>query len=121
LHQRNYRHATGQAPLKETLAAAIIMRSGWKSGTPMVDPMCGSGTLLIEAAMMAADRAPGLLRDHWGFFAWKKFNEAEWEKLVTEAQQRANLGMQSKQIRFFGYDNDAQVLVTTIRIARPIR
>ncbi|MBT0722036.1 bifunctional 23S rRNA (guanine(2069)-N(7))-methyltransferase RlmK/23S rRNA (guanine(2445)-N(2))-methyltransferase RlmL [Rosenbergiella collisarenosi] len=110
LHQRNYRHATGQAPLKETLAAAIIMRSGWKSGTPMVDPMCGSGTLLIEAAMMAADRAPGLLRDHWGFFAWKKFNEAEWEKLVAQAQQRANLGMQSKQIRFFGYDNDAQVL-----------
>ncbi len=110
LHQRNYRQATGQAPLKETLAAAIIMRSGWSVGTPLIDPMCGSGTLLIEAAMMAADRAPGLLRDHWGFYAWKNFNQSAWEQVVADAKQRANLGMQGKQIRFFGYDSDGQVL-----------
>ncbi|WP_440512465.1 THUMP domain-containing protein, partial [Serratia sarumanii] len=67
LHQRGYRDLTGQAPLKENLAAAIVLRSGWQPGTPMLDPMCGSGTLLIEAAMIAADRAPGLHRQHWGF------------------------------------------------------
>ncbi|MFM2510128.1 23S rRNA (guanine(2445)-N(2))/(guanine(2069)-N(7))-methyltransferase, partial [Escherichia coli] len=60
LHIRGYRDLAGQAPLKETLAAAIINRSGWQQGTPLVDPMCGSGTLLIEAAMMATDKAPGL-------------------------------------------------------------
>ncbi len=55
LHIRGYREETGKAPLRETLAAAIILRSGWKVGTPLVDPMCGSGTLLIEAAQMAAN------------------------------------------------------------------
>lgn len=110
LHQRNYRHATGQAPLKETLAVAIILRSGWQQGTPMIDPMCGSGTLLIEAAMMAADRAPGLSREFWGFSAWKKHDQAAWESVVSAAQQRANLGMQGKKIGFYGYDSDAQVL-----------
>ncbi|MBE8378332.1 23S rRNA (guanine(2445)-N(2))/(guanine(2069)-N(7))-methyltransferase, partial [Leptospira borgpetersenii serovar Hardjo-bovis] len=67
LHQRGYRDRTGQAPIKENLAAAIVMRSGWQPGTPLLDPMCGSGTLLIEAAMIATDRAPGLHRTHWGF------------------------------------------------------
>ena len=62
LHLRGYRDGTGMAPIKENLAAAIVMRSGWVPGTPLLDPMCGSGTLLIEAAMLATDRAPGL---HW--------------------------------------------------------
>src|SRR5690606_12009555 len=53
LHQRGYRDGTGVAPIKESLAAAIVMRSGWQPGTPLLDPMCGSGTLLIEAAMYA--------------------------------------------------------------------
>ncbi|TIG37920.1 THUMP domain-containing protein, partial [Legionella pneumophila] len=60
LHLRGYRDRAGIAPIKETLAAAIVMRSGWQPGTPLLDPMCGSGTLLIEAAMLATDRAPGL-------------------------------------------------------------
>ncbi|WP_333621108.1 THUMP domain-containing protein, partial [Pantoea septica] len=59
LHQRGYRQQTGQAPLKENLAAAIVLRSGWQPTTPLLDPMCGSGTLLIEAALIACDRAPG--------------------------------------------------------------
>lgn len=59
LHLRGYRDRTGMAPIKETLAAAIVMRSGWQPGTPLLDPMCGSGTLLIEAAMLATDRARG--------------------------------------------------------------
>ncbi len=78
LHQRGYRDLTGQAPLKENLAAAIVLRSGWQPGTPMLDPMCGSGTLLIEAAMIAADRAPGLHRQHWGFSAWNGHNAELW-------------------------------------------
>ena len=93
LHQRGYRDLTGQAPLKENLAAAIVLRSGWQPGTPMLDPMCGSGTLLIEAAMIAADRAPGLHRQHWGFSAWNGHNAELWREVTTEAQVRARRGL----------------------------
>ncbi|PKH24254.1 bifunctional 23S rRNA (guanine(2069)-N(7))-methyltransferase RlmK/23S rRNA (guanine(2445)-N(2))-methyltransferase RlmL [Enterobacterales bacterium CwR94] len=110
LHQRGYRQQAGLAPLKETLAAAIVLRSGWQAGTPMVDPMCGSGTLLIEAAMIATDRAPGLYREHWGFLAWKKFDDALWQEIKTEAQVRAKRGRQNTTSRFYGFDNDARVL-----------
>jgi 23S rRNA (guanine2445-N2)-methyltransferase / 23S rRNA (guanine2069-N7)-methyltransferase len=110
LHQRGYRDLTGQAPLKENLAAAIIQRSGWQPGTPMVDPMCGSGTLLIEAAMIASDRAPGLHRPHWGFTAWNAFNEVLWRELTTEAQVRARRGLQETTSRFFGSDIDRRVI-----------
>ncbi|MBN3253395.1 bifunctional 23S rRNA (guanine(2069)-N(7))-methyltransferase RlmK/23S rRNA (guanine(2445)-N(2))-methyltransferase RlmL [Pectobacterium brasiliense] len=110
LHQRGYRDLAGLAPLKENLAAAIVLRSGWKSGTPLVDPMCGSGTLLIEAAMIAADRAPGLHRTHWGFNAWLKHDAELWREITTEAQQRANQGVQTTTSRFFGSDNDRRVI-----------
>ena len=110
LHQRNYRQQTGQAPMKENLAAAVVMRSGWQPGTPMIDPMCGSGTLLIEAAMIAADRAPGLNREHWGFLAWKGHNDALWQEVVSEARARAGRAMQGKKVRFYGYDNDPSVI-----------
>ncbi|MCA6219856.1 bifunctional 23S rRNA (guanine(2069)-N(7))-methyltransferase RlmK/23S rRNA (guanine(2445)-N(2))-methyltransferase RlmL [Photorhabdus antumapuensis] len=110
LHIRGYRDLAGQAPLKENLAAAIILRSGWQIGTPMVDPMCGSGTLLIEAAMMAADRAPGLHRDHWGFTAWLKHDEAIWREVTTEAQIRFRKGLQETTCRFVGSDIDRRVL-----------
>ncbi|MEK9497656.1 bifunctional 23S rRNA (guanine(2069)-N(7))-methyltransferase RlmK/23S rRNA (guanine(2445)-N(2))-methyltransferase RlmL [Photorhabdus sp. P32] len=110
LHIRGYRDLAGQAPLKENLAAAIILRSGWRIGTPMVDPMCGSGTLLIEAAMMAADRAPGLHRNHWGFTAWLKHDEAIWREVTTEAQIRFRKGLQETTSRFVGSDIDRRVL-----------
>ncbi|GAA0522349.1 bifunctional 23S rRNA (guanine(2069)-N(7))-methyltransferase RlmK/23S rRNA (guanine(2445)-N(2))-methyltransferase RlmL [Tatumella terrea] len=110
LHQRNYRQQTGQAPMKENLAAAVVMRSGWQPGTPMIDPMCGSGTLLIEAAMIAADRAPGLNREHWGFLAWKGHNDALWQEVVSEARARAGRAMQGKKVRFYGFDNDPSVI-----------
>ncbi|MCP1207509.1 bifunctional 23S rRNA (guanine(2069)-N(7))-methyltransferase RlmK/23S rRNA (guanine(2445)-N(2))-methyltransferase RlmL [Pantoea sp. B550] len=110
LHQRGYRQQTGQAPLKETLAAAIVLRSGWEPTTPLIDPMCGSGTLLIEAALIASDRAPGLLRKHWGFTAWNKFDAALWQDVKTEAQNRARAGTAATQARFFGYDNNGRVL-----------
>lgn len=110
LHIRGYRDLAGQAPLKETLAAAIINRSGWQQGTPLVDPMCGSGTLLIEAAMMATDKAPGLHRTHWGFYAWSKFNAELWRELTTEAQVRFRQGLKETTSRFYGFDIDKRVL-----------
>ncbi|KMK82937.1 bifunctional 23S rRNA (guanine(2069)-N(7))-methyltransferase RlmK/23S rRNA (guanine(2445)-N(2))-methyltransferase RlmL [Pectobacterium brasiliense] len=110
LHQRGYRDLAGLAPLKENLAAAIVLRSGWKSGTPLVDPMCGSGTLLIEAAMIASDRAPGLHRTHWGFNAWLKHDAELWREVTAEAQQRARQGVQAMTSRFFGSDNDRRVI-----------
>lgn len=110
LHQRGYRQQTGAAPLKETLAAAIVMRSGWQPGTPMVDPMCGSGTLLIEAAMIAGDRAPGLHRHHWGFSAWNKFDPELWAEVTAAAQERARKGLASTGSYFHGYDSDKRVI-----------
>lgn len=110
LHQRGYRDLAGLAPLKENLAAAIVLRSGWQNGTPLVDPMCGSGTLLIEAAMMAADRAPGLHRTHWGFNAWLKHDAELWRDVTAEAQLRARQGLQATTSRFFGSDNDRRVI-----------
>ncbi|MFJ5393977.1 bifunctional 23S rRNA (guanine(2069)-N(7))-methyltransferase RlmK/23S rRNA (guanine(2445)-N(2))-methyltransferase RlmL [Pectobacterium parvum] len=110
LHQRDYRDLAGLAPLKENLAAAIVLRSGWQSGTPLVDPMCGSGTLLIEAAMIASDRAPGLHRTHWGFNAWLKHDAELWREVTSEAQQRASQGLQTTTSRFFGSDNDRRVI-----------
>lgn len=110
LHQRGYRQQTGQAPLKENLAAAIVLRSGWQNGTPLVDPMCGSGTLLIEAALIACDRAPGLLRSRWGFTRWKQHNSELWQTLRSDALQRARAGTAATTSRFFGYDNDGRVL-----------
>ncbi len=118
LHQRGYRQQTGQAPLKETLAAAIVMRSGWQSSTPLVDPMCGSGTLLLEAALIATDRAPGLLRSHWGFNRWKNHNQAVWQEVHGEAKERARVGTAAATARFFGYDNDSRVLESARANAR---
>jgi 23S rRNA (guanine2445-N2)-methyltransferase / 23S rRNA (guanine2069-N7)-methyltransferase len=110
LHQRGYRDLTGAAPLKENLAAAIVMRSGWAAGTPLLDPMCGSGTLLIEGAMIASDRAPGLHRQYWGFTAWNGFNADLWREVTTEAQVRARRGLQETTSRFFGSDIDRRVI-----------
>ncbi|GAB4281156.1 MAG: bifunctional 23S rRNA (guanine(2069)-N(7))-methyltransferase RlmK/23S rRNA (guanine(2445)-N(2))-methyltransferase RlmL [Coriobacteriia bacterium] len=98
LHRRGYRAAgeQGAAPLKETLAAALLLRAGWPDvaarGGALLDPFCGSGTLLIEAALMASDRAPGLLRDHWGFTGWLGHDAAAWESLLAEADDRAETG-----------------------------
>ena len=110
LHQRGYRDATGAAPLKENLAAAIVLRSGWEKGTPMVDPMCGSGTLLIEAALMAADVAPRLYRRQWGFLAWNHHQPEIWQEIITEAQVCAKRGLANTTARFVGYDHDRRVI-----------
>jgi len=110
LHLRGYRGSTGMAPIKENLAAAVVMRSGWVPGTPLLDPMCGSGTLLIEAAMWATDRAPGLHRSHWGFGGWAQHDEATWQSVKADAQTRARAGLAAYESRFFGSDVDSRVV-----------
>jgi 23S rRNA (guanine2445-N2)-methyltransferase / 23S rRNA (guanine2069-N7)-methyltransferase len=111
LHLRGYREVGLKAPLKENLAAAILIRAGWpevvRSGGGLIDPMCGSGTLPIEAALMAADAAPGRLRQYFGFFKWKGHREEIWKKLVQEAEERVAAGMK-KLPPIFGYDSDRE-------------
>ena len=111
LHMRGYREDTGKAPLRETLAAAIVLRSGWQKGTPLVDSMCGSGTLLIEAAQMEAKIAPQLYRLHWGFDFWQGHNQAAWEKVKEEALALAEAEKQRENSpHFYGFDLDHRVL-----------
>ena len=111
LHMRGYREDTGKAPLRETLAAAIVLRSGWQRGSPLVDPMCGSGTLLIEAAQMEAQIAPQLYRLHWGFDFWQGHNQAAWEKVKEEALALAEAEKQRENSpHFYGFDLDHRVL-----------
>jgi putative N6-adenine-specific DNA methylase len=91
LHQRGYRVDGGVAPLRETLAAALVLLTGWKADRPLVDPLCGSGTLLHEAALFALAIAPGLLRPAAGFERWPLFGDAEnetWRALREEARAR---------------------------------
>ena len=110
LHQRGYRSGTGDAPLKENLAAAVLLRSGWH-GEPLIDPMCGSGTLLIEAAMMATDMAPGLLRHRFGLTALQQYDATLWQSLQAEARVRAKRGMNTAaELKFQGFDSDSRVL-----------
>jgi putative N6-adenine-specific DNA methylase len=87
LHRRGYRLQTNVAPLNEVLAAGLILLSGWDKKTPFIDPMCGSGTLLIEAAMLAYHIAPGLYRQgNFGFTQWPDFDRQLFESLVADAK-----------------------------------
>jgi 23S rRNA (guanine2445-N2)-methyltransferase / 23S rRNA (guanine2069-N7)-methyltransferase len=113
LHRRGYRAATGTAPLKETLAAAIIAFSGWDgkdSDMILVDPMCGSGTLLIEAALIFGDSAPGLSRIYFGFTGWEGHDTVLWDSLVNEAVAREEAGLDKKWPLILGYDADPVVV-----------
>jgi 23S rRNA (guanine2445-N2)-methyltransferase / 23S rRNA (guanine2069-N7)-methyltransferase len=91
LHKRGYRQQAGAAPLKENLAAAILLRAHWPQMAmekrPLIDPLCGSATLLLEAAYMAAGIAPGLLRSYFGFINWKQHEPEIWNQLINEAKQ----------------------------------
>lgn len=114
LHRRGYRDVSISAPIKENLAAAMLLRCGWpeiaKQGGTLLDPMCGSGTLLLEGAMIAADFAPGLLRDYFGFLGWKKHDAECWQKLIDEAEKRKWLGMARKMPVIVGFDQDRQTV-----------
>jgi 23S rRNA (guanine2445-N2)-methyltransferase / 23S rRNA (guanine2069-N7)-methyltransferase len=123
LHRRGYRGPQGAAPLKENLAAAVLLRAGWQKLTGaddgeigFVDPMCGSGSLAIEAALIAADVAPGLLRNDFGFLRWRGHDEPLWQRLLTEAAERR---ADARPDRFVlrAYDRDAAAVRATLENA----
>jgi 23S rRNA (guanine2445-N2)-methyltransferase / 23S rRNA (guanine2069-N7)-methyltransferase len=120
LHQRGYRTLGGVATLKENLAAALLYRAGWpelmKQDRAFVDFMCGSGTLPIEAAMMACDIAPGLSRDYFGLLGWNGHNAAVWQRIVAEAEFRRDQGLRRAPV-IQGFDNHRPTLDKAIQHA----
>lgn len=114
LHRRGYRLKQGSAPMKENLAAGILLRAGWlqiaAEGGALLDPMCGSGTILIEAALMAADIAPGLGRVNFGFERWLKHSKDVWLALRDEAHERRRIGLGKELPEIRGYDADLKVI-----------
>ncbi len=117
LHKRGYRAENVTAPIKENLAAAMLLRCGWpeiaKKGGSLIDPMCGSGTLLLEAAMIAADFAPGLLRDYYGFTGWKQHDTECWQKLISEAENRKSIALEKMPV-IAGFDQSRRTVATAI-------
>ena len=122
LHRRGYRAAAGAAPLKENLAAGLLLLSDWPEkaaqGVGFLDPLCGSGTLVIEATLMAADVAPGLLRSHFGFKAWKQHDAGVWADLYREADGRRAQGLKSVMAPLSGRDDDEKALASAMVNAR---
>ena len=117
LFQRGYREHSGAAPLKENLAAALIIRSGWLADTskPLVDPMCGSGTILIEAVSMATKQAPSIHRASWGFESWLKHDEDLWQGQLIKAKDDSASTLNDAQhssLKVFGVDIDPRVINT---------
>ena len=113
LHKRGYRKMMGEAPLKETMAAALIDLTFWKPGRILVDPMCGTGTIPIEAALIAENRAPGLLRS-FSAESWNRFSSA----FATAKEEARDLIRPSKEITIFGSDIDAKAADVSQTCAR---
>ncbi|NVO20102.1 MAG: hypothetical protein HXX13_10400 [Bacteroidetes bacterium] len=88
LHKRGYRVSNAEAPMSEVLAAGLILLSGWNKKSHFIDPMCGSGTLLIEAALIANNFPPGLYRKSFGFMRWKDFDQQIWDEVIAEAEDQ---------------------------------
>ena len=114
LHRRGYREdgVQTEAPLKETLAAGLLLAADWpalaQKGAMLIDPMCGSGTLAIEAAMIARDIAPGIFRESWGFDSWAQHDRALWEDLLTDAYARRAVA--SSGLRVLAGDLDERAI-----------
>ena len=118
LHHRGYREHGGTAPIKENLASALLIRAGWlkrcdesqksnedeKTNLNLYDPMCGSGTFLIEAAMMALDIAPGTYREYLGIFGWNQFNSELWQQTVENANKRFEKNSNKERLNIMGSD-----------------
>ena len=129
LHRRGYRIDPGKAPLKENLAAAVLLRASWPDamarGLPLIDPMCGSGTLLIEAAMMAQSVAPGLGRKRWGFLGWGGHNADQWRAIESDAKDSITSAPDGLEIR--GYDGDiravrrAEAIIQELQLGQLVR
>jgi len=117
-HRRGYRDISIAAPIKENLAAAILLRAGWpdiaRRGGTLLDPMCGSGTLLIEGALIAGDIAPGLQRDYFGFLGWKQHNARLWQVILEQAQQRRDIGLRTLPV-IVGFDQDRHTVAAALK------
>jgi putative N6-adenine-specific DNA methylase len=110
LHRRGYRQETAKAPLRETLAAAVLMASGWEGQGPLLDPLCGSGTIVIEGALFARRRAPGLFRT-FAFMQWPQFDARAWDAMKAAArdQERA-----AAPVAIHGSDRDAGAMAASL-------
>lgn len=106
LFKRGWRTAAGEAPLRENLAAGILRLAGWTPDQPLLDPMCGSGTFLIEAALMAMNRAPGLKRN-FGFEKLRNFDAAAWAALQAAAEKNTKISIKSS---IYGYDRSGDAI-----------
>ena len=117
LHRRGWRGETGEAPLRENLAAGILLRAGWPAiaagGGDFIDPLCGSGSLVIEAARIAADIPANHRRRYFGFLRWRGHDGALWQRVVAEGEARAATGLaacKARGLRLLGRDADARVI-----------
>jgi 23S rRNA (guanine2445-N2)-methyltransferase / 23S rRNA (guanine2069-N7)-methyltransferase len=117
-HKRGYRDINITAPIKENLAAAILLRAAWpeiaKQGGSLLDPMCGSGTLLVEGALIAGDIAPGLQRDYFGFLGWKQHDQTLWQSILDNALHRRDIGLNQLPV-IVGFDQDRRSVVAAIQ------
>jgi putative N6-adenine-specific DNA methylase len=114
LHRRGYRQEIGKAPLRETLAAAMLLATGWKPTEPLIDPLCGSGTIPIEATLLARGIAPGLRRQ-FAFMEWPTFEPERWQRIHAEAQNAARV--KSPSLEIMGADRDAGAIEAAVRNA----
>ena len=108
LHRRGYRKSTDQAPLNEVLAAGMIQLTGWERDSHFLDPMCGSGTILCEAALYAYNIAPGIFREKFGFHHWESYDKDIWDNVVAEAKAAE----QEFPYKIIGSDRSAKALDT---------
>ncbi len=109
LHKRAYRVASVAAPINEVLAAGLILQTGWKKDSVLIDPMCGSGTILIEAALLATNTPPQIKRSHFGFMKWRNFDANLWQSVVEEAQAKIT----TIKYPILGYDKDINAVQAT--------
>jgi len=115
LHERGYRMEGAGAPMKENLAAAIIELSGWDGKSPFLDPMCGSGTLVLEAALKAMNIAPGLFNPEFGFMRLPDFDKNLWSEILTKTQDAA---LFKRPTELVGYDNNHGVVAAALQNAQ---
>ena len=115
LHKRGYRNKIHKAALNESLAAGIVMLSNWDQSMPFYDTMCGSGTISIEAALLAYNIAPGLLRKEFSFQKWTDYDERLFLKIIDQAKNRVNL---DKKIEIYGYDSEFSNIVMAMYSAK---
>lgn len=117
LNRRGYRVRGHAAPLNEVLAAGMVKLSGWTADKPLIDPMCGTGTILIEAAMLALNIPPQINRNYFSLMNWENFDRDLWEKLIEESGSK----ILDKQLQIEGGDNDKRILEETLQTVKEMK